>query len=145
MKAAEIVLCCRSKAISFQFIFWSFSMRNFSIADYVRQAIIRSRGGQRRSKGVRRISARVGALETRSLLSAVSFQAGVITLTGDGVENDVITVSSPNADTLRIEVGNADTITLGDGATGNVSFVLSAADTVLEIDVTAIAATKAEF
>jgi Ca2+-binding RTX toxin-like protein len=120
-------------------------MRSFSIADYVRKAIIRSRSGQRRSKAAHRISASVGALETRSLLSAVSFQAGVISLAGDGIENDAITVSSPNADTLRIEVGNGDTITLGDGATGNVSFSLLSGGTVIEIDVTTIAATKAEF
>ena len=69
----------------------------------------------------------------------------MITLVGDGIESDAITVSSPNTDTLRIEVGNGDTITLGDGAMGNVSFMLSAGDTVLEIDVTAISATKAEF
>ena len=120
-------------------------MRSFSIADYVRQAISRNRGGQRRSKAVRQISAGVGTLEARTLLTAVSFQAGVISLAGDGVENDTITVSSPNSDTLRIEVGNGDSITLGNGATGNISFVLSASDTVLEINVTAVAATKAEF
>ena len=68
-------------------------MRSFSIADYVRKAIIRSRSrsGQRRSKAAHRISASVGGLETRSLLSAVSFQAGVISLAGDGIENDAIT------------------------------------------------------
>ena len=120
-------------------------MRNLSLIDYVRRALARNCAGQRRSPVPRRVAADISVLETRSLLSAVTFQAGVITLTGDGVENDVITVTSPNADTLRIEVGNADTITLGDGASGNVNFVSSAGDTVLEINVTALAATKTEF
>ena len=107
--------------------------------------MMRNSCGQRRPNAVHRLAADVNMLESRSLLSAVSFQAGVIKLAGDGAENDTIGVTSPTADTLRIEVGNADTITLGDGALGNVSFVLSAGNTVLEIDTTTIAATKAEF
>lgn len=120
-------------------------MRRFSVADLVRQAMNRTRSCQRRPNAVHRLAADVTMLESRSLLSAVSFQSGVIKLAGDGVENDTIGVTSPTADTLRIEVGTADTITLGDGALGNVSFVLSAGNTVLEIDTTTIAATKAEF
>ncbi len=120
-------------------------MRSFSIADLVRLAMNRTRGGQRRLNAVHRLAADVNMLESKVLLSAVSFQAGVIKLAGDGVENDTVGVTSPAADILRIEVSNADTITLGDGAIGNVNFLLSAGNTVLEINVATIAATKAEF
>ena len=120
-------------------------MLRISIVDHLRSRCLQS--------SRRRIATRMSAagsadvLETRSLLSAVTFQTAVVTLTGDGVENDAVTVSSPSADTLRIEVGNGDTITLGAGATGNAAFVLSNGDSVLEINVgaTGVSVTRAEF
>ncbi len=103
----------------------------------------RSRRSRRALKS-KQVAQVAGALESRALLAAVTFQSGIITLTGDAAENDQLVISSPDADTLRIEVGNADTLTLGDGATGNGSFVLSSGNTVLEVNISTAAATRFE-
>jgi Ca2+-binding RTX toxin-like protein len=103
----------------------------------------RSRRSRRAVKS-KQVALATGALESRALLAAVTFQSGVITLTGDAAENDQIVISSPNADTLRIEVENSDTLTLGDGATGNPNFVLSSGNTVLEVNITTATATRFE-
>ncbi|MFK7817356.1 MAG: spondin domain-containing protein, partial [Planctomycetaceae bacterium] len=78
-------------------------------------------------------------LETRALLSTVSLDAGTLQFEADTGEADDVTVSSPDANTLRIEVGNGDAISLGSGtATG---FSLSNSDSVLTVTLDDVSST----
>ena len=114
------------------------------LADIIRRTISSAKPPQRRPRADKQPTA-AEVVEVRTLLSAVSFDSGTVAFASAPDVQDDVTVSSPDADTLVITVGNGDTITLGSGASGNANFVLSAADTVLTIDVTAASATDAEF
>ena len=74
-------------------------------------------------------------LEDRTLLSSVSYTAATDQLNFDGTLNaDTVSVSSPAANTLQIDVGMGDTISLADDALGNSDFVLSNGGQTLTID-----------
>ncbi len=80
------------------------------------------------------------SLEAKSMLTAVGFSSelGLLQLTADAGEANVVEVSNPSADSLQILVGNGDEITLQDDADLNADFVLSTTNTVndtLTIDV----------
>ncbi len=66
-------------------------------------------------------------LEDRNLLAGISFISalGLLAVEADAGDADIIDVSSPTADSLRIQVGNGDAITLADDAVANGDFVLS--------------------
>jgi len=63
------------------------------------------------------------SLETRNMLASVSFDAGAefLTFQADAGEVDVVSVSSPTADTLQIQVAGGDEIALGGDAVGRYS------------------------
>ena len=78
------------------------------------------------------------------MLASVSFDAGAefLTFQADAGEVDVVSVSSPTADTLQIQVAGGDEIALGGDAVGNAAFTLSQTSTVndtLQIDTTSAA------
>ncbi len=87
----------------------------------------------------------VEGVESRQLLSAVSLESGVLTFRADAGEADVVTVSSPAANILRIEVGNGDSIVLDAGISGNPAFTTSAGNSILEVDVVAAGVTESQF
>ena len=66
-------------------------------------------------------------LEDRNLLAGISFTSalGLLVIEADAGDADIVDVSSPTVDSLRIQVGNGDAITLQDDAVGNGDFVLS--------------------
>ena len=67
------------------------------------------------------------SLESRKLLASVSFDAGVgaLSFTADSGQADIVSVSSPTATSLQIQVGNGNSISLQDDASGNAAFALS--------------------
>ena len=90
----------------------------------------------------RKQSLTIQSLEQRNLLASVSFDAGffngdaaanglgLVTFVADDGQSDAVTVSSPSANTIQIQVGNGDAISLQGNATGNSNFVQTANDTV---------------
>ncbi|MDB4778092.1 calcium-binding protein [bacterium] len=83
-------------------------------------------------------------LEPRNLLATIGFDSGtgLLALTADAGEVDQVIVSSPSADTLQIQVGNGDSITLSGDAASNPNFVLSqavVANDTLRIDINSVA------
>jgi len=108
--------------------------------DFKDQPISRWEEEQRRS--TRKQSLTFQSLEQRNLLASVSFDAGffngdaaanglgLVTFVADDGQSDVVTVSSPSADTIQIQVGNGDSISLQGSATGNSNFVQTANNTV---------------
>ena len=85
------------------------------------------------------------AVESRMMLSAVSFDAGTLTFDAAADVLDEVDVSAPDANSLVIEVGGGDTIQLNGAAAGNANFVLSNGDTVLTVNVAAGGVAEAEF
>ena len=80
------------------------------------------------------------SLEARNLLATVSFDAGTEALTfqSDVGVADIVTVSAPDVDTLQIQVGGGEAISLSGDAVGNSDFVLSQSvnvDDTLQINV----------
>ena len=75
------------------------------------------------------------SLEAKSMLTAVGFSSelGLLQLTADAGEANVVEVSNPSADSLQILVGNGDEITLQDDADLNADFVLSTTNTVNDL------------
>ena len=67
------------------------------------------------------------SLESRKLLASVSFDAGVgaLSFTADSGQADIVSVSAPTTTSLQIQVGNGDSISLQDDASGNAAFALS--------------------
>ena len=89
----------------------------------------------RRRRGSQQLLASTEALESRVLLSSVTLADGVVSVDSDAGVTDLVTVESVNANTLRVTVGNGDVISLGVGAVGNPNFVLSAGNTILDVNV----------
>ena len=87
----------------------------------------------------RRVVSTFESLEARNLLASVSFDTGngSLSFDSDVGQIDAVTVSAPTATSLQIEVGNGDSISLLDDASGNAAFALSqtsVADDTLTID-----------
>ncbi|MEP3478705.1 MAG: spondin domain-containing protein, partial [Fuerstiella sp.] len=85
------------------------------------------------------------ALESRLVLSAVSVEAGTLSLNADLGNDDEVTIEETGADTLRITVGGTDTFVLDAAITADPAFTLSAGNTVLDIDLAAAGIVEAEF
>lgn len=81
------------------------------------------------------------------MLTAASFLDGALTIESEVGESDVVQVSSPTDDILRIEVGNGDTFNLGEGITGDPNFSLNTDGNILDINVgeSGISLASAEF
>lgn len=82
--------------------------------------------------------------ESRLMLSAVTFEAGALTFHADANSNDEVEVSAPDANTLVIDVGNQDSISLSGAAAGNANLVLSNNDSVLTVNVANAGVTSAQ-
>jgi VCBS repeat-containing protein len=83
-----------------------------------------------------------GSIESNALaaagdliLATIDYDAGTdtLTFTADASQADLVTITSPAANQLQIDVGNGDTIVLGAGATGT-GFTLNGASTQLIVD-----------
>ena len=103
-----------------------------------------SRENRRSRRRPKRYDLVTESLEARNLLASVSFDAGLSQLDfqADAGEVDIVSVSSPAADVLQIQVGNGDSITLAGDAVGNADFVLSqtsVANDTLQIDLSGAA------
>ena len=100
-------------------------MKKIEWISSLRQSIIPSRSRKTR-RANRSNGLEVTSLEPRNLLASVSFDAsaGIVAFTADAGQADVVTVSSPAAETLQIQVGAGDSLLLQDDAIGNADFVL---------------------
>lgn len=105
------------------------------------------RARKNRAPGRSLVPLRAEQFETRALLSAVSFNGGTLEFEADAGETDLVTVSAPDADTLRIDVGNGDAIVLDAAIAADPAFTLSNGDATLEIHVGAggVVLTEADF
>ncbi|MFK7770351.1 MAG: calcium-binding protein, partial [Mariniblastus sp.] len=114
-------------------------MKNLNWISKVRKSLVGTPSRNLRRRHRRTVST-FESLEPRNLLASISFDAGVgsLSFVADAGQADAVTVSAPTATSLRIQVGNGDSISLQDDASGNAAFVLSAtsvADDTLTIDV----------
>lgn len=121
---------------------WSRLMPSFfSVTKQYRSRLVAAVQRRRRQRG----SVSTESLEQRALLSAVTYDAvtEAAIFNADGGHDNVVTISSPDADTLVIQSQRRDAgflvddpITLQGDAFANAGFTLDASMTVLTIDIT---------
>ena len=116
-------------------------MKNYNWISKISQSVVGKKNRKFRRR-LRKQSFTFESLEQRNLLASVSFDAdffngaggaaeglGQVTFVADDGQSDVVSVSSPSANTLQIQVASGDSIALQDDAAGNGNFVLSQSQT----------------
>jgi len=116
-------------------------MKKYNWISKVSQAMVGKKNRNFRRR-LRKQSFTFESLERRNLLASVSFDAdffngaggpaeglGQLTFVADDGQSDVVSVSSPSVNTLQIQVGGGDSISLQGNAVGNSNFVLSQSQT----------------
>ena len=83
----------------------------------------------------KRFTTQLEVCESRTLLSAVSFNGGTLEFSADAGDADEITISAPSPSTLQFVVGNGDSIALAPAIAADANFTLSSGDTVLNVNV----------
>jgi Ca2+-binding RTX toxin-like protein len=124
-------------------------MKKIQWISSLRQSLVPSRSRKAR-RANRANGLEITSLEPRNLLASVSFDAssGVVSFEADAGQADVVTVSSPAAETLQIQVGAGDSFVLQGDAAANADFVLSQstiADDTLTIDLANVTVSDLNF